>query len=111
MAKALNSFLPRQERSNDWRSRWKQEKAENSKTFRNYCRVFDRVSADGAAAHQTGRTAALLDRRGQLERGPVHGFGIAQSIHHLSEDVLQVEDGSLYPALQRMLIKGWAIDE
>ena len=47
MAKALNSFLPRQERSNDWRSRWKQEKAENSKIFRNYYRVFDPVPADG----------------------------------------------------------------
>src|SRR5215475_6416762 len=39
--------------------------------------------------------------------GPMHGYGIAQHIHRLSGEVLQVEEGSLYPALQRMLIKGW----
>jgi len=39
--------------------------------------------------------------------GPMHGYGIAQHIQQLSESVLQVEEGSLYPALQRMLIKGW----
>jgi transcriptional regulator len=39
--------------------------------------------------------------------GPMHGYGIAQSIQQASEDMLQVEEGSLYPALQRMLIKGW----
>ena len=37
----------------------------------------------------------------------LHGFEIANAIQQLSEDVLQVEEGSLYPALQRMLIKGW----
>ena len=37
----------------------------------------------------------------------MHGYEIANSIQHMSEDVLQVEEGSLYPALQRMLIKGW----
>jgi len=37
----------------------------------------------------------------------MHGYEIASSIQRLSEDVLQVEEGSLYPALQRMLIKGW----
>jgi PadR family transcriptional regulator PadR len=42
-----------------------------------------------------------------LGNGPMHGYGIAQRIHQLSGDVLQVEEGSLYPALQRMLIKGW----
>ena len=42
-----------------------------------------------------------------LRRGPLHGYAIAQRIHLISEDVLQVEEGSLYPALQRMLIKGW----
>ena|SRR3982751_6870441 len=39
--------------------------------------------------------------------GPMHGYGIAQYIQETSDDVLQVEEGSLYPALQRMLIKGW----
>jgi transcriptional regulator len=37
----------------------------------------------------------------------MHGYGIAQHIQRLSASVLQVEEGSLYPALQRMLIKGW----
>src|ERR1700730_7505838 len=46
-----------------------------------------------------------------LARGPLHGYGIAQHIQQLSEEVLQVEEGSLYPALQRMLIKGWVIAE
>ena len=39
--------------------------------------------------------------------GAMHGYGIAQHIRQTSEDILQVEEGSLYPALQRMLIKGW----
>ena len=46
-----------------------------------------------------------------LQRGPLHGYAIAQRIHLISEDVLKVEEGSLYPALQRMLIKGWAVAE
>ncbi len=43
--------------------------------------------------------------------GPMHGYGIAQHVQQISEDVLQVEEGSLYPALQRMLIKGWVVAE
>jgi transcriptional regulator len=43
-----------------------------------------------------------LDRQGEM-----HGYEIAESIEQLSRDVLRVEEGSLYPALQRMLIKGW----
>jgi transcriptional regulator len=43
-----------------------------------------------------------------LQSGPLHGYAIAQRIHALSTDVLQVEEGSLYPALQRTLLKGWA---
>jgi len=39
--------------------------------------------------------------------GPMHGYGIAEHIQQTSEDVLTVEEGSLYPALQRMLVKGW----
>jgi len=42
-----------------------------------------------------------------LTRGAMHGYGIAQHIQETTEDVLQVEEGSLYPALQRLLIKGW----
>ena len=43
--------------------------------------------------------------------GELHGFEIANSIQQISEDVLQVEERSLYPALQRMLIKGWVTAE
>jgi len=39
--------------------------------------------------------------------GPSHGYGIAKSIQQMSEDVLRVEEGSLYPALQRILLKEW----
>lgn len=42
-----------------------------------------------------------------LEPGPLHGYAIAQRILQLSSDVLRVEEGSLYPALQKMLLKGW----
>jgi transcriptional regulator len=42
-----------------------------------------------------------------LQPGPIHGYAIAQRIHQLSNELLQVEEGSLYPALQRMLWKGW----
>jgi PadR family transcriptional regulator PadR len=37
----------------------------------------------------------------------MHGYGIAQHIEHLSEDVLTIEQGSLYPALERLQKKGW----
>ncbi len=43
-----------------------------------------------------------------LQSGPLHGYAIAQRIHAVSSDILQVEEGSLYPALQRILVKGWA---
>ena len=42
-----------------------------------------------------------------LTRAPLHGYGIAQALKRLSDDVLTVEEGSLYPALQRLLLKGW----
>ena len=44
-----------------------------------------------------------------LERNvqPMHGYGIALYLKQISGDVLQVEEGSLYPALQRLAIKGW----
>jgi transcriptional regulator len=43
--------------------------------------------------------------------GPMHGYGIAKSIQQISEEVLRVEEGSLYPALQRILLKGWVTAE
>ena len=42
-----------------------------------------------------------------LAAGPLHGYAIARQIKKRSADVLDVEEGSLYPALNRMLLKGW----
>lgn len=46
-----------------------------------------------------------------ISLGPLHGYGIAQHIKQLSRDVLQVDEGSLYPALQRMRQRGWLAAE
>ena len=53
----------------------------------------------------------LLILRTLMREKELHGFEIAQSIGRISEDVLQVEEGSLYPALQRLLIKGLVAGE
>ena len=42
-----------------------------------------------------------------LSRGPKHGYGIAQHVRAASEDALKIGAGSLYPALQRILVNGW----
>jgi PadR family transcriptional regulator, regulatory protein PadR len=42
-----------------------------------------------------------------LQFGPAHGHAIAKAIEHSSEDVLLVEEGSLYPALHRLIKRGW----
>ncbi|MGB2591423.1 MAG: PadR family transcriptional regulator [Candidatus Acidiferrum sp.] len=42
-----------------------------------------------------------------LARGPLHGYAIAKHIKNASDHGLEIEDGSLYPALNRMLVKGW----
>ena len=42
---------------------------------------------------------------------PMHGYGVAQHLLRLSHDVIRVEEGSLYPALQRMRQKGWVTAE
>lgn len=52
-------------------------------------------------------TLYLLILKTLARSGEMHGYQIANSIQRISDDVLQVEEGSLYPALQRMLIKGW----
>ena len=46
-----------------------------------------------------------------LTRGVMNGYGIAQHIKLLSEEVLQVEEGSLYPALQRLQLQGWVASD
>jgi transcriptional regulator len=46
-----------------------------------------------------------------LSLEPMHGWGIAQRIQQMSRDIFQVNQGSLYPALQRMKMKGWITSE
>ncbi len=53
----------------------------------------------------------MLILRTLAARKEMHGFEIADSIQEHSESVLQVEEGSLYPALQRMLVQGWITGE
>jgi PadR family transcriptional regulator PadR len=57
----------------------------------------------------SGALALLILR--VLRSGSLHGYAIAQRIHVLSSEVLRVEEGSLYPALQKMLLKGWVTAE
>jgi len=52
-------------------------------------------------------TLYMLILKTLARRGELHGYEIANAIQQISDEVLQVEEGSLYPALQRMLIKGW----
>src|ERR1700730_11154057 len=57
----------------------------------------------------SGALAMLILR--VLRPGSLHGYAIAQRIHQLSGEVLEAEEGSLYPALQRMLMEGWVTGE
>ena len=56
-------------------------------------------------------TLYLLILKTLAVRGKLHGYEIAEAIERHSDDILQIEEGSLYPALQRMLIKGWVTAE
>ena len=56
-------------------------------------------------------TLYMLVLKTLIRLGPMHGYGIAQHIQQITDEVLRVEEGSLYPALQRMLVKGWAVAE
>lgn len=56
-------------------------------------------------------TLYLLILKMLAVRGRLHGYEIAEGIQQASEKILQIEEGSLYPALQRMLIKGWVMAE
>jgi PadR family transcriptional regulator PadR len=51
-------------------------------------------------------TLAMLILR-VLARGPLHGYAIARRVREASAEELEIEDGSLYPALNRLLVKGW----
>ena len=54
-----------------------------------------------------GTLELLILKTLERHRVPLHGYGIARHIQKVSHDVLQVEEGSLYPALQRLAVKGW----
>jgi len=56
-------------------------------------------------------TLYMLILKTLMRGGELHGYEIASSIQQISDDILQVEEGSLYPALQRMLLKGWVTAE
>ncbi|HXD49853.1 MAG TPA: PadR family transcriptional regulator [Gemmatimonadaceae bacterium] len=56
-------------------------------------------------------TLEMLILKTLASQRQLHGFEIADAIERTSGDILQVEEGSLYPALQRMLIKGWLVGE
>ena len=56
-----------------------------------------------------GTLDLLLLKAVSLE--PMHGFGIAQRLRQISGDVFQIEEGTLYPALQKLLAKGWIAGE
>jgi PadR family transcriptional regulator PadR len=56
-------------------------------------------------------TLYLLILKTLAVRGRLHGYEIAEAILSCSDEVLQVEEGSLYPALQRMLIQDWVVAE
>ena len=56
-----------------------------------------------------GALAMLILR--VLQTGPLHGYAIAQRIRQFSGEVLDAEEGSLYPALQRILVEGWVAAE
>jgi PadR family transcriptional regulator, regulatory protein PadR len=67
------------------------------------------MKASSKSEMPSGALAMLILR--VLRSGPLHGYAIAQKIHLLSNEVLAVEEGSLYPALQKILVKGWASAE
>jgi len=52
-------------------------------------------------------TLALLVLRTLYAHGPIHGYAITGHIHRISNELLRVEEGSLYPALHRMEVEGW----
>jgi transcriptional regulator len=54
-----------------------------------------------------GTLEMLILRTLERNAEPMHGYGIAQYIKQISKDVLKVEEGSLYPGLQRLALKGW----
>jgi PadR family transcriptional regulator PadR len=75
----------------------------------------DRVGGSDRAGELVQGTLDMLILR-TLSRGENHGWGIAQHIHRVSDEVLRVEEGSLYPALHRLEVAGdvsaeWGVSE
>jgi transcriptional regulator len=68
-------------------------------------------SAQKKSEMMPGTLELLILKTLERHREPLHGYGIARHIQRVSHDVLQVEEGSLYPALQRLAIKGWVVAE
>jgi transcriptional regulator len=64
---------------------------------------------DDSAAILAGTLDLLILKT--LSVSPFHGYGIAQHLTRLSKDVLKIEQGSVYPALLRMQMKGWVASE
>src|SRR3974377_2185321 len=77
-------------------------------TLRDRCRPIIRLSM-GTQKTKTDLLPGTLDMLVLkiLMRGHVHGYAIAQLIQQLSDNLLRVEEGSLYPALQRLELNGW----
>jgi PadR family transcriptional regulator PadR len=69
-----------------------------------------RKAQDDARTPVPPGTLAMLILK-TLSHGPLHGYAIAQEIKRASQEVLRIEEGSLYPALQKMLLKGWVTAE
>jgi len=69
------------------------------------------MQSENSRAEIPPGTLEMLILRTIRRLGAMHGYAIAKAIQQSSDDVLRVEEGSLYPALQRILIKGWATAE
>jgi transcriptional regulator len=65
----------------------------------------------GAKTELLPGTLEMLILKTLDQGGVMHGYGIARQIRQVSNDVLKVEEGSLYPALQRMQLKGWVASD
>jgi transcriptional regulator len=70
-----------------------------------------RTNSESQSSDLLPGTLCMLILKTLARTDSLHGYGIAQYIRQTTQDVLQVEEGALYPALQRMLLKGWVTAE
>ena len=73
--------------------------------------MLDVASLDELIAHHSGASRRLSLVLKTLSWGPRHGYGIARFLEERSDDLLQIEEGSLYPALYRLEKRGWIESE